>query len=134
MNPGKRKVDDAPEPVIAKKAVSQSTVTTNEFIGVIYQATRPGTPGKVIANIGIRTHEDPRFSKMATMVLFQGPSEMTAQMAEPGQAPSRSVQLHLHVIIIHGSHAFDSNLQYLRIVGSALRTSCSGILLCSVAE
>jgi hypothetical protein len=111
MNPAKRKMDAPPEPSIVKKAVSQSTVTTNEFLCVIYQATRPGTPGKVYANVGMRTNEDARFSKMATMVVFPGPSEMTAQISEPGAAPCCTVELRLHGLMTDGSP--DSSQDFL---------------------
>jgi hypothetical protein len=78
---------------------------TNEFLCVINQATRPGTPGKVYANVGMRTNEDARFSKMATisMVVFPGPSEMTARMSEPGKAPCCTVELRLHGLMTDGS-------------------------------
>ena len=82
MNTLKRKMEDVPP--VSKRAVVHSTVTITSIVGVITQMTRPGSPGKVYANVGSKSNDDPRLARLPTVIKFPGPSETTAAIEEPG--------------------------------------------------
>ena len=72
-------------PPVSKRSVTQSTVTINQFVGVIHQMTRPGSPGKLYVNLGNKENEDPRLARLPTVIKFPGPSEATAALEQPGK-------------------------------------------------